>query len=693
MMGILDLTFDAGLVALRGNNEAGKSTIFQAIAYALFGARALPEPLEAVVTYGKPAASLRVTLEAEVGGVPTRITRSARGAELALGARLVTGQAEVTNVVSELVGAPAALATALWFANQGSIRGALADGSKATTSLIEKLADFGQIDQLIELVQSNLPTGTSKPFEERLAQAEKTLADIGEPAPPADMTEAIKQAALDCLSFSRQAVEAQTALNDHSKNVLAPLQQLSAELARRQEELARVLQEEHEVGKRLGATLVPKYDEGEHERLKAALQAAQTQDQTYRRWKQASVAFAALPIVKSVWEGDGPSFISFCEQNEAEILRTREWIAGSQAELAALNKQVLEGVCQVCGLDYDAVPSVGSNNAQVKAARDELIVALNAMQSTLKTKETERSAVKIIHQQWQIYRDFTAKHAQYVAVDANSVPPRLEWTVPEPQKVDIEVLKSEIAALEKTRAGRDRMLGIQQELRTRQDQLQAQAAALSAQIAQLGTQCEGLAAAISRAEELAGVVRIHEERTGQARIRLEAMKRDFEHAKALHAERIRTYELAQAQAEKAREQLEELSFANTLLKKIRSARPAVVDRIWQVLLSAISHYFSQMRGTQSIVSRTDGAFLVDGRPIEGLSGSTLDILGLAIRVALLKTFLPACSFLVLDEPAAACDAEREAALIATIATAKFEQVVLVTHSDLADAFADQLLNL
>lgn len=100
-----------------------------------------------------------------------------------------------------------------------------------------------------------------------------------------------------------------------------------------------------------------------------------------------------------------------------------------------------------------------------------------------------------------------------------------------------------------------------------------------------------------------------------------------------------------------------------------------------------------MRGTQSIVSRTDGAFLVDGRPIEGLSGSTLDILGLAIRVALLKTFLPACSFLVLDEPAAACDAEREAALIATIATAKFEQVVLVTHSDLADAFADQLLNL
>ena len=100
-----------------------------------------------------------------------------------------------------------------------------------------------------------------------------------------------------------------------------------------------------------------------------------------------------------------------------------------------------------------------------------------------------------------------------------------------------------------------------------------------------------------------------------------------------------------------------------------------------------------MRGEPSAVTRVEGAFLVDGRPVEGLSGSTLDVLGLAIRVALLKTFLPRCSFLVLDEPAAACDEEREAALIGTIATAQFGQVILVTHSGIADAYSNQLVTL
>ena len=85
--------------------------------------------------------------------------------------------------------------------------------------------------------------------------------------------------------------------------------------------------------------------------------------------------------------------------------------------------------------------------------------------------------------------------------------------------------------------------------------------------------------------------------------------------------------------------------------------------------------------------------MVDGHAVATLSGSTKDILGLAIRIALLKTFLPRCSMLVLDEPAAACDNGREAALIGTVATAQFDTVLYVTHSDMADASANQLVAL
>ena len=91
--------------------------------------------------------------------------------------------------------------------------------------------------------------------------------------------------------------------------------------------------------------------------------------------------------------------------------------------------------------------------------------------------------------------------------------------------------------------------------------------------------------------------------------------------------------------------------------------------------------------------KDDTGFRVDGKPVTGLSGSTLDALGLAIRIALTKTFLPNNDFMILDEPGAACDDNREASMLGTISTAGFAQVLLVTHSVLADTFADNVIQL
>ena len=55
----LEVVFNAGISALRGSNEAGKSTLIRAICYALFGAKALPMSLSEAVTWGEPEASLR----------------------------------------------------------------------------------------------------------------------------------------------------------------------------------------------------------------------------------------------------------------------------------------------------------------------------------------------------------------------------------------------------------------------------------------------------------------------------------------------------------------------------------------------------------------------------------------------------------------------------------------------------------
>jgi ABC-type transport system involved in cytochrome bd biosynthesis fused ATPase/permease subunit len=75
-----------------------------------------------------------------------------------------------------------------------------------------------------------------------------------------------------------------------------------------------------------------------------------------------------------------------------------------------------------------------------------------------------------------------------------------------------------------------------------------------------------------------------------------------------------------------------------------------------------------------------------------LSGSAEDMLGLALRVTLTKTFLPGIDMLQLDEPAAACSDAREARLLGLLAKLGFGQTILITHSDQADAFADRIIN-
>ncbi|CAG9183893.1 hypothetical protein [Cupriavidus pinatubonensis] len=80
----------------------------------------------------------------------------------------------------------------------------------------------------------------------------------------------------------------------------------------------------------------------------------------------------------------------------------------------------------------------------------------------------------------------------------------------------------------------------------------------------------------------------------------------------------------------------------------------------------------------------------DGQSIEGLSGLTLDTLGLAIRIALTK-FLPPLRVIMLDELGHGMDDERGAAMLGMLAAADFDQTILISHKEAVDAFAAHLV--
>jgi ABC-type transport system involved in cytochrome bd biosynthesis fused ATPase/permease subunit len=79
--------------------------------------------------------------------------------------------------------------------------------------------------------------------------------------------------------------------------------------------------------------------------------------------------------------------------------------------------------------------------------------------------------------------------------------------------------------------------------------------------------------------------------------------------------------------------------------------------------------------------------------VEAYSGSTIDSLGLAIRVALVRTFLPTAPFLILDEPAAACSEARTDNMLGFVVGCGFPQVLLVTHEDVSESVADHIITL
>src|SRR5205823_1705472 len=79
-----DLTvhFTSGINTIRADNEAGKSTLLEAIGYAYFGAAGLKEPVDDVVTYGVLTNQLRVEHSFTLAGLMYEIIRSPKGAEL-----------------------------------------------------------------------------------------------------------------------------------------------------------------------------------------------------------------------------------------------------------------------------------------------------------------------------------------------------------------------------------------------------------------------------------------------------------------------------------------------------------------------------------------------------------------------------------------------------------------------------------
>lgn len=690
----LTVSFSNGLNVIRAVNEGGKSTLIEACFYAVYGTKALRTPLADAVTWGKAEKDLKVELVIEAEGKDYTFKRSKGGAEVVVdGMPFVTGQNEVSGFAAQLLGADAATASILMLSAQNGLRGTLDEGPKATSQVIEQLADLDLFDRILNAAQEKLSLGAPTIFEERLKGLRAQLDML-------DMPERPDESEFDTLSLgyavtikaheddlapakseSETTFKAWKAESDKRWKRDALRQDIDKYTAQRED-----TEKKREV--ELARTFPPNL-EGVILDLKAKVEMEAAHGQRVEAYQKFDVLEAFGKVIQnSVAE------VTERQRNlNAALSRYRNDIATMRGDIKALEAQIVSAsVCGFCGQDVTGYPEVAKKN---EAIRDEIagktLLIKAAEELVTATKLNIEEVESVLEAQSKVER-LIKQIGAYISVDESVTPNRVAWKGDVPSAVtDSSPRLREAEAQLKALHARDAKVQAFDEV----------LAEVTRKVAALTRDIETLALVPDEAFEVleqdyvAASNRVSEieARIAEMKVEREALIKAFSEKKAAWDRAAETQARITAEMAQTEKDIAALAFNNALVKKVRAARPIVANKLWGLVLASVSTLFSQMRGEKSIVTKGASGFMVNGKSIESLSGSTLDLLGLATRVALVRTFLPGCPFLVLDEPAHGCDSARTEALIGFIASCGFGQVILVTHDSTSEAFADNLIEL
>jgi DNA repair exonuclease SbcCD ATPase subunit len=705
----LTLDMGEGIVAFKGANEQGKSSCIIAIVYALFGAKTLPVSLEETVTWGQPVAKLKVEVTLQIDGSEYTFSRQKSGAEVTVnGSVHVTGQTEVSNFAAELLGVDAAAAGRLMMASQGGIRGVLDQGSVGLAKYIEDLSGMDLFDRLIERMQDQLSLGSPAMFDDLLNKAQEKLAAIDTAAPDIAAIDASIAAAEE----ARAAAEALLPALEAAETAARDAWVTAAERQKMHERIAAdlaaaevALQKQVEDQAKAKADHANRPSDARIAGLKQQLATCSE----YASFCDAYRQFVAIPHYPEMcWVGPKEEFeagLSATRENlamlEIDNRTAAEAVKDIEQSSALLRRQIVQDMtCPSCGQEIKDKSKILAKNAEIAAAiaaNDAEVAKWVAKRHPFETIDAVRSDLAdllAVQKSAAPFEKFATQFGGYVTTDFGHYPPKLTWkgVAPGDTIPDLSALKRDLALVEAQVKESDKAAAMVEVLGTSITALKVRIETLNAQLAQQPAVTDLPALERQKSSTWAAHTAQHGE-VGKHRDAIIAMQ-------TLRSNAIKDAEQRQAEAAAAaadvaqyKGQVAKLAFNNNLLKKVRAARPMVGDKLWMQVLASVSTMFSTMRGEASVVNKGKGGFLVNGQAIESLSGSTLDLLGLSLRTALTRTFLPNCPFITLDEPFAAADADRTAAMLGFISSAGFKQAIIISHEDACESVADHLIQL
>lgn len=690
----LTVNFTDGLNTLKGENESGKTTILEAVRYALFGANYLRDTLAETVTWGHKESELSVELVVRSRDQVYQFNRAKSGAEVTgSDGTKITGQGKVTDFAAELLGCDVKVADLLMMASQSDLRGALDEGPTAVSGLMAKLSDFSTLDKLLERASQRLSLGSVAPLiqkineaQDELNEASSVVLDLDKHQKEVDQLQQVREgisnieasenAAYINVNLAFEELEKAKASNTRRADLAEQIKGITASLVKLKADLSAC---NETIGK------APDQESVDRLREEARVEAdAAKRLLVYR-------AVSALKYPEVFWDEPRASF-------DAALVSARESLAALDAEYASVtslitaaqSRKITNGKCPTCGHAARSDEHVAEHNRVIDAEVAGLKQKLLGVGASRANAKSQLSELESLLKASTTYLAQVQPHLAYVTLDDSVFPARASWSGEVPVAGSTAKAK-ELAEAEALRRAAAVASG-RRDLTL--ENIQSQEKALSDAEARLNSMPVIDTEPLSRA---------HSEAYEIARGYADLLKASREGEKYLEAS-ISTFlatksalELRKSSAESRlahyKDMVAKTEFNNVLVTKLKAMKPAITDHLWGLVLAAVSTFFSDMRGEQSTVTKDKDGFKVNGRSVDSLSGSTLDVLAVATRVALTKTFVPHVGFLVLDEPAHGCDNSRTGNLLGFLASAGFQQVILASHDDLSESVSDQVIAL
>lgn len=703
--------FGVGNTSLRGANEGGKSTIIEGLMYLLGGVKACRN--NDFVTWGAKPSSCKVEARMLLQGTQVRATRGKSGAEIYVPHNAdkptITGQSEVTAWFAEQMGASLDVVAKMCFAGQKEIGGLLDEGNSKVVEFIEDMSGLDIVEFFIGKIQATGKVGLTTTLIER-AQNDRAQLESQTRIRYADAIAAAESAIapleVEELGLTTVIASVENNLRDDRASLRIATQHAS-DLAAATRSAAKYAVSLDAAKIAVAAAETASGAARKDAAIEADLSVAveRQRDATdFETRRSAKTTHTAWPAPEAEWDEGLDSLKKFVSDNRtatkeaaAQLRENSKEIASlSQQRAVAESKKTTSSACGMCGKDVSEFPSVKETNTKIDdllSAFDAEIQALTAKAAPLQAAMDEAEADAAAAQDILDAPTFrlALAHPDLFEIDHQYVPFRVKWIggevgeAPTDYTAEIAKLKAErsqLASLERAYA-----LAVSTQASAAQS-LEAAETELAA-LKKVAAEDEGVLSAKIAAHEAAlaekrlAALKLSE-RLGSQRSTLRSLRE----SESSHAAIVARLEAALAETEK---DLALFDFHNQLIEDLRKARPAVASRLWNMVLLSVSTYLTRMRGEPSIVERIDKTFIINGRPYTSYSGSALDLLALGIRIALTKVFVPGADMLVLDEPFAACDADRTMQCLSFAAAAGFGQTIIITHEAGTESVFDHIV--